>query len=83
MKVYDLWLLNDSKTYLFLLSDSYGDEELTPNPDGRTYKDDVSAPVFLRHKSEFSWEEITKILLRKCNKIQVCLSQPINVSNNV
>ena len=58
MKVYDLWLLNDSKTCLFFLSDSDGD-------------------------NEFSWEEIAKILLRKYDKKQVCLSQPMNVSNNV
>ena len=83
MKVYDLWQLNDSKTCLFFLSDSDGDDELPLNPDGRPYKDDVSVPVFLRRKSAFSWEEIAKILLRKYDKEQVCLSQPINVGNNV
>ena len=65
MKVYDLWLLNDSKTCLFFLSDSNGDNELPLNQDGRPYKDDVSVPVFLRRKSAFSWEKIAKILLRK------------------
>ena len=82
-KVYDLWLLNDSKTCLFFLSDSDGDNELPLNPDRRPYKDDLSVPVFLRRKSAFSWEEIAKILLRKYDKEQVCLTQPINVSNNV
>ena len=83
MKVYDLWLLNDSKTCLFFLSHSNGDNELPLNPDGRPYKDDVSVPVFLQHKSAFSWEEIAKILLKKFSKEEVCLSQPINVSSNV
>ena len=83
MKVYDLWLLNDSNICLFFLSDSDGDSELPLNPDGRPYKDDVSVPVFLRRKSAFIWEEIAKILLRKYDKERVCLSQPINVSNNV
>ena len=83
MKVYDLWLLNDSKTCLFFLSDSDGDDELPLDPDGRLYKDNVSVPFFLRRKSAFSWEEIAKIVLRKYDKEQVCLSQPINVSNNV
>ena len=49
----------------------------------RPYKDDVSVPVFLRRKSAFSCKEIAKILLRKYYKEQMCLSQPINVSNNV
>ena len=75
-----MWLLNDSKTCLFFLSDSDGDDELPLNLDGRSYKDDVS--VFLRRKSALAWEEITKTLLRKYYKEQVCLSQPINVSNN-
>ena len=83
MKVHDLWLLNDSKTDLLFLSDSDGDDELPLNSDGKPYKDDVSIPVFLRRKSAFSWEEIAKILLRKYDKEQVCLSQSINVSNNV
>ena len=83
MKVYNLWLLNDLKTCLFFLSDSDGDDELSLNPDGRPYKNDVSVPVFLRIKSAFSWEEITKILLRKYDKEQVCLSQRIIVSNNI
>ena len=61
MKVFDLWLLNDSKACLFFLSDSDGEDELPLNPDGRPYRDDVS--VFLRRKSAFSWEEIAKILL--------------------
>ena len=39
--------------------------------------------VFLRRKSAFSWEEIAKIVIRKYDKEQVCLSQPIYVSNNV
>ena len=43
----------------------------------------MSVPVFLRRKSAFSWEEIAKILLRKYDKEQVCLSHPINVGNNV
>ena len=83
MKVYNLWLLNDLKTCLFFLSDIDGDDELSLNPDGRPYKNDVSVPVFLRIKSAFSWEEITKILLRKYDKEQVCLSQRIIVSNNI
>ena len=83
MKVNDLWLLNDSKTCRFFLSNSDGDDELPLNPDARPYKDDVSAAVFLRRKSAFSWKEIAKILLRKYDKEQVCLSQPMNVSNNV
>ena len=83
MKVNDLWLLNDSKTCRFFLSNSDGDDELPLNPDARRYKDDVSVAVFLRRKSAFSWKEIAKILLRKYDKEQVCLSQPMNVSNNV
>ena len=83
MKVYNLWLLNDSETCLLFLSGSDGDDELPLNPDRRPYKDDVSVPVFLRRKSAFSCEEIAKILLRKYYKEQMCLSQPINVSNNV
>ena len=78
-----MWLLNDSKTCLFFLSDGDGDSELPLNPDRRPCKDDLSVPVFLRRKSAFSWEEIAKILLRKYDKEQVCLSQSINVSNNV
>ena len=35
------------------------------------------------HTKIISWEEIAKILLRKYSKDQVCLSQSINVSNNV
>ena len=72
MKVYDLWLLNDSKTCLFFLSDCDGNSELPLNPDGRPYKDDVSVSVFLRRTSGFSCED--KILLRKYNKEQVCSS---------
>ena len=83
MKVYDLWLLNYSKTCPFFLSDCDGNSELPLNPDGRPYKDDVSVSVFLRRKTAFSWEEIAKILLRKYDKEQVCLSQSVNVSNNV
>ena len=83
VKVYDLWLLNDSKTCLFFLTDSDDDDELPLNPDGRPYKDDNLGPAFLRRKSAFSWEEIAKILLRKYDKEPVCLSQSINVSNNV
>ena len=71
MKVYDLWLLNDSKTCLFFLSESDGDNEFPLNPDGGPYKDDVSVPVFLRRKSAFSGEEIAKIVLRKYGKEQV------------
>ena len=52
-KVYDLWLLNDSKTCLFFLSDSDGGDVLPLNPDGRPYKDEVSVPVFLRRKCVF------------------------------
>ena len=70
-------------SFFFFLSGSDGDDELPLNPDGRPYKDDVSVPVFIRCKSAFSWEEIAKILLRKYDKEQVCLSQPINVGNNV
>ena len=83
VKVYDLWLLNDSKTCLFFLTDSDDDDELPLNPDGRPYKDDNIGPAFLRRKSAFSWEEIAKILLREYDKEQVCLSQPIDFSNNV
>ena len=78
-----MWLLNESKTCLFFLSDSDGENELPLNPDGRPCKDDVSVPVFLQRKSVFNREEIAKILLRKYDKEQVCLSQPMNVSNNV
>ena len=78
-----MWLLNESKTCLFFLSDSDGENELPLNPDGRPCKDYVSVPVFLRRKSVFNREEIAKILLRKYDKEQVCLSQPMNVSNNV
>ena len=78
MTVCNLWLLKDSKTCLFFLSDSDGRFELPLNPNGRPYKDDVLVPVFLRCKSAFSWEEIAKILLRQFDKEQVCLSQPIN-----
>ena len=46
MKVYDLWLLNDSKACLFFLSDCDGDNELPLNPDGRPHKYDVSVSVF-------------------------------------
>ena len=67
----------------FFLNGSDGNNELLLNADGRPYKDDVSVSVFLRHKTAFSWEEIAKILLRKYDKEQVCLSQPINVGNKV
>ena len=67
----------------FFLNDSDGNDKLLLNADGRPYKDDVSVLVFLRHKTAFSWEEIAKIMLRKYDKEQVCLSQSINVSNNV
>ena len=67
----------------FFLNGSDGNDELLLNADGRPYKDDVSVSVFLRHKTAFSWEEIAKILLRKYDKEPVCLSQSINVSNNV
>ena len=83
VKVYDLWLLNDSKTCLFFLADSDDDDELPLNPDGRPFKDHVSMTLFLRRKFAFSWEEIAKIVIRKYDKEQVCLSQPIHVSNNV
>ena len=83
MTVCNLWLLNDSKTCLFRLSGSGDNDELALNPDGRPFKDHVSMTVFLRRKSAFSWEEITKIVIRKYDKEQVCLSQPIYVSNNV
>ena len=66
-------------SFFFFLSGSDGDDELPLNPDGRPCKDDVSVPVFIRCKSAFSWEEIAKILLRKYDKEQVCLSHPINV----
>ena len=78
-----MWLLNDSKTCLFCLSGSGDDDELALNPDRRPFKDHVSMTVFLRRKSAFSWEEIAKIVIRKNDKEQVCLSQPIYVSNNV
>ena len=81
--VCNLWLLNDSKTCLFCLSDSDRDDELPLNPDGRPFKDHVSMTLFLRRKFAFSWEEIAKIVIRKYDKEQVCLSQPIHVSNNV
>ena len=83
MTVCNLWLLNDSKTCLFCLSDSDGDDKLPLNPDGRPFIDHVSITLFLRRKSGFSWEEIAKIVIRKYDKEQVCLSQPIHVSNNV
>ena len=83
MTVCNLWLLNDSKTCLFCLSGSSDDDELALNPDRRPFKDHVSMTVFLRRKSVFSWEEIAKIVIRKNDKEQVCLSQPIYVSNNV
>ena len=83
MKVYNLWLLNDSKSCLFFLSDSDGNDELPQNSDGKPQKDDVSVPVFLQRKSAFSWEQIAKILLRTYDKEQVYLSQRINISNNV
>ena len=83
MTVCNLWLLNDSKTCLFCLSGSGDDDELALNPDRRPFKDHVSMTVFLRRKSAFSWEEIAKIVIRKNDKEQVCLSQPIYVSNNV
>ena len=67
----------------FFLNDGDGNDKLLLNPDGRPYKDDLSVSVFLRRKTAFSWEEIAKILLRKYDKEQVCLSQSINVSNNV
>ena len=67
----------------FFLNDSDGNDKLLLSPDGRPYKDDVLVSVFLRCKTAFSWEEIAKILLRKYDKVQVCLSQSINVSNNV
>ena len=67
----------------FFLNDSDGNDKLVLSPDGRPYKDDVLVSVFLRRKTAFSWEEIAKILLRKYDKEQVCLSQSINVSNNV
>ena len=66
----------------FFLNDSDGNDKLLLNPDGRPYKDDVSVSVFLRRKTAFSWEEIAKILLRKYVRSK-CLSQSINVSNNV
>ena len=71
------------KDVSFFLNDSDGNDKLLLNADGRPYKDDVSVLVFLRHKTAFSWEEIAKIMLRKYDKEQVCLSQSINVSNNV
>ena len=71
------------KDVSFFLNDSYGNDKLLLNPDGKPYKDDVSVLVFLRRKTAFGWEEIAKILLRKYDKEQVCLSQSINVSNNV
>ena len=71
------------KDVSFFLNDSDGNDKLLLNADGRPYKDDVSVLVFLRHKTAFSWEEIVKIMLRKYDKEQVCLSQSINVSNNV
>ena len=80
MTVCNLRLLNDSKTCLFCLSDSDGDGELPLNPDGRPFKNHVSMTLFLRRKSAFSWEEIAKIVIRKYDKEQVCLSQPIYVS---
>ena len=83
MTVCNLWLLNDSKTCLFCLRGSSDDDELALNPDRRPFKDHVSMTVFLRRKSAFSWEEIAKIVIRKNDKEQVCLSQPIYVSNNV
>ena len=83
MTVCNLWLLNDSKTCLFCLRGSSDDDELALNPDRRPFKDHVSMTVFLRRKSAFSWEEIAKIVIRKYDKEQVCLSQPIYVSNNV
>ena len=67
----------------FFLNDSDGNDKLVLSPDGRPYKDDVLVSVLLRRKTAFSWEEIAKILLRKYDKEQVCLSQSINVSNNV
>ena len=77
MTVCNLWKLNDSKTCLFCLCDCGDDDEL---PLSYCH---VSMTVFLRRKSAFSWEEIAKIVIRKYDKEQVCLSQPIYVSNNV
>ena len=71
------------KDVSFFLNDSDDNDKLLLNADGRPYKDDVSVLVFLQRKTAFSWEEIAKILLRKYDKEQVCLSQSINVSNNV
>lgn len=52
-------------------------------PCGVAYKDDVMTPIFLWRKTAYTARETVCLLLGDYDAEYLCISQPINVSNNV
>lgn len=52
-------------------------------PDGTAYKGDVTTPVFSWSRTAYSGETLVKLILNSYEPESLCVSQPVNVENNV
>lgn len=52
-------------------------------PDGTAYKGDVTTPVFSWSRTAYSGETLVKLILNNYEPECLCVSQPVNVENNV
>lgn len=52
-------------------------------PTGIPYKGDASVPVFSWIKTAYSGQNLVKLLLKSYDPEYMCVSQPVNVENNV
>lgn len=75
------WYVFNSFVYSDCESEDVDIETLQPT--GIPYKGDASVPVFSWSKTAFTGQTLVKLLLTQYETEFMCVSQPVNVENNV